>query len=181
MTESDFREWARRKDEFMRSARSPLPASLRANFVGLPYFPYNPDLEFKTPLEPDPKREVLVMPTSNGSQAIYERVGWFSFVVDGQTVRLAGFAREGDDHPEALFVPFKDASSAKTTYGGGRYLEADLCDQVVTANFNFAHSPYCAYSEGWSCPIPPLENSLNTTILAGELLLEAEHIQGVVS
>jgi uncharacterized protein len=172
MTESDFREWARRKDEFMRSARSPLPTQMRANFVGLPYHPYNPDLEFRTPLEPDPKREVLVMPTSNGSQAIYERVGWFSFVVDGQTVRLAGFAREGDDHPEALFVPFKDASSGMTTYGGGRYLEAPLHGQTVEANFNFAYSPYCAYSEGWSCPIPPQENWLTVNILAGELLLE---------
>jgi uncharacterized protein len=173
MTESDFREWARRKDEFMRSARSPIPAPMRASFVGLPYHPYNPDLEFKTALEPDPKRETLVMPTSNGSEAIYERVGWFSFVVDGQSMRLAGFAREGDDHPEALFVPFKDASGGKTTYGGGRYLEAGLSENTVTANFNFAYSPYCAYSEGWSCPIPPHENWLKTTILAGELLLEA--------
>jgi uncharacterized protein len=173
MTESDFREWARQKDEFMRSARSPLPALLRANFVGLPYHPYNLDFEFKTALEPDPTRETLVMPTSNGSQAIYERVGWFSFVVDGQMLRLAGFAREGDDHPEALFVPFKDASSGLQTYGGGRYLEAPLHGKTVEANFNFAYSPYCAYSEGWSCPIPPRENWLPLKILAGELLLEA--------
>ena len=173
MTEIDFREWARRKDEFMRSARSPLPAPLRANFVGLPYHPYNPNLEISAALEPDPKREVLVMPTSNGSQAIYERIGWFSFMIDGQTVRLAGFSREGDDHPEALFVPFKDSSSGSETYGGGRYLEAPLHGQTVTANFNFAYSPYCAYSEGWSCPIPPHENWLTVKILAGELLLEA--------
>jgi uncharacterized protein len=173
MTESDFREWARRKDEYMRSAQSPLPGQLRVNFVGLPYHSYNPDLEISTTLEPDPKRETLVMPTSNGSEAIYERVGWFSFVVDGQTVRLAGFAREGDDHPEALFVPFKDASSGLETYGGGRYLEAALHGEMVEANFNFAYSPYCAYSEGWSCPIPPRENWLPIKILAGELLLEA--------
>lgn len=171
MTENDFREWARRKDEFMRSARSPLPALLRANFVGLPYHPYNPDLEITAALEPDPQRETLLMPTSNGSETIYERVGWFSFEINGQTVRLAGFAREGDDHPEALFVPFKDASSGKTTYGGGRYLEAVISKDIVTANFNFAYSPYCAYSEGWSCPIPPRENWLTLKILAGELLL----------
>jgi uncharacterized protein len=173
MTEVDFLEWARRKDEYMRSARSPLPASLRTHFVGLPYHTYNPDLEISTTLEPDHQREVLVMPTSNGSEALYERVGWFTFTVDGQPQRLAGFAREGEEHPEALFVPFKDASSGKTTYGGGRYLEAALSEKSVTANFNFAYSPYCAYSEGWSCPIPPLENWLTTTILAGELLLEA--------
>ena len=165
----------------MRSARSPLPATVRANFVGLPYHPYNPDLEFKTLLQPDPNREVLLMPTSNGSQAIYERVGWFSLLIDAQTVRLAGFAREGDDHPEALFVPFKDASSGKTTYGGGRYLEAPLHGKMVEANFNFAYSPYCAYSEGWSCPIPPRENWLPLTILAGELLLEAGQIHRVHS
>ena len=121
------------------------------------------------------------MPTSNGSQAIYQRVGWFAFTVDGQAQRLAGFAREGVGQPESLFVPFKDASSAKTTYGGGRYLEAEFSGDTVTANFNFAHSPYCAYSEGWSCPIPPKENWLTTAILAGELLLESGRIQSVDS
>jgi uncharacterized protein len=172
MTEADFLEWARRKDEYMRSARSPLPAPVRTNFVGLPYHPYNPDLQITVSLEPDPKREVLVMPTSNGSEALYERVGWFAFMVDGQRQRLAGFVREGE-HPEALFVPFKDASNGKTTYGGGRYLEAALSGQTVSANFNFSYSPYCAYSEGWSCPTPPFENWLTTAIFAGELLLES--------
>ena len=181
MTEVDFLEWARRKDEYMRSARSPLPTSVRANFVGLPYHPYNPDLEIRTHLEPDHQREVLVMPTSNGSEAIYQRVGWFAFTVDGQAQRLAGFAREGDGQTESLFVPFKDASSAKTTYGGGRYLEVERSGDTVTANFNFAYSPYCAYSEGWSCPIPPKENWLTTAILAGELLLESGRIQSVDS
>jgi uncharacterized protein len=179
MGEANFLQWARGKDVFMRSPRSPLPSQWRSNFSGLRYHPYNASLEFQTELVPDPDRQLLVLPTSNGSEVVYERVGWFAAVIAGQTVRLAGFAREGEAQPESLFVPFKDASSGLETYGGGRYLDVPLHDRLpnqnlLEVNFNFAYNPYCAYSEGWSCPIPPHENWLAVPILAGELKFEPD-------
>src|SRR5712664_3068622 len=35
-------------------------------------------------------------------------------------------------------------------------------------DFNRAYNPYCAYSEDYTCPIPPVENRLPVKILAGE-------------
>ena len=35
-------------------------------------------------------------------------------------------------------------------------------------DFNKCYNPWCAYSDGFNCPIPPTENRLKTSILAGE-------------
>jgi uncharacterized protein len=169
MSQAHFLQWAQSKDVFMRSSRSPLPERWRSTFTGLRYHPYDPNLEFQSDLLPDPERQALVFATSSGSEMVYERVGWFMAVIAGQTVRLAGFAREGTDRPESLFVPFKDASSGLETYGGGRYLDVPLNDRLLEVNFNFAYNPYCAFSDGWSCPIPPQENWLVVSVAAGEL------------
>jgi uncharacterized protein len=151
------------KDQFFRSRNSPLPASLRAGFTGLQYFPENPDLRFSSQLVPDPAKETTLMQTSSGAERVYLRLGWLEFL---QT-RLAVFVPEGSDGTE-LFIPFRDATSGKQTYGSGRYLEATLHGNNVLLDFNMAYNPYCAYSDGWSCPIPPLENWLRIEILAGE-------------
>ena len=36
-------------------------------------------------------------------------------------------------------------------------------------DFNYAYNPYCAYNEGWSCPLTPAENRLTVDIRAGEM------------
>ena len=41
-------------------------------------------------------------------------------------------------------------------------------DGNYVLDFNFAYSPYCAYSDGYSCPLPPTENWLSVRIEAGE-------------
>ena len=35
-------------------------------------------------------------------------------------------------------------------------------------DFNKSYSPYCAYNENFSCPLPPFENHLKISIKAGE-------------
>ncbi len=70
-----------------------------------------------------------------------------------------------------IFLPFKDLTSTKTTYGAGRYLDLDLRDfknGELKIDFNKAYNPYCAFSDGYSCPIPPKENNLGVEIMAGE-------------
>ena len=39
--------------------------------------------------------------------------------------------------------------------------------ETIVIDFNQAYNPYCAYSTGWNCPIPPDENHLKTEITAG--------------
>ncbi len=35
-------------------------------------------------------------------------------------------------------------------------------------DLNYAYNPYCAYGDGWSCPLPPAENVLSVAVEAGE-------------
>jgi len=66
-------------------------------------------------------------------------------------------------------MPFTDATSGKETYGAGRYLEPEqIGADKVFVDFNVAYSPYCAYNEMYSCPIPPIDNRLKVSIRAGE-------------
>jgi uncharacterized protein (DUF1684 family) len=78
-----------------------------------------------------------------------------------------------------LFLPFRDASSGKTTYGGGRYLldtikGADLGTNGsrLTLDFNYAYHPSCTYHPRWVCPLALAENWLPFDVPVGEQLLE---------
>jgi uncharacterized protein (DUF1684 family) len=74
------------------------------------------------------------------------------------------------EYKDILFVPFKDATNGKETYGGGRYIDIKmLSSKKVILDFNLAYNPSCAYgSDRYSCPIPPKENFLQVEINAGE-------------
>ncbi len=74
-------------------------------------------------------------------------------------------------HQEELFVPFNDLTNYEATFGGGRYLDLevkDLKDGQIKLDFNKCYNPYCAFADGFSCPIPPDENRLRIEIRAGE-------------
>jgi uncharacterized protein (DUF1684 family) len=70
-------------------------------------------------------------------------------------------------------VPFRDKTTGQESYRGGRYLELhpedDLVDgETVTLDFNLAYTPFCSYTDTFSCPLPPEENWLGATVRAGE-------------
>ena len=136
--------------------------------MGLRYYAPNLELRLSLTLERDPSAAPILMQTSTGAERVYQRLGWVTFSAAGSSARLALYAPEGDDQPSAAFVPFMDATNAKETYEGGRYLEAELTGETVTLDFNLAYNPYCAYVDHWSCPIPPNENRLKVAIRAGE-------------
>jgi uncharacterized protein (DUF1684 family) len=70
-----------------------------------------------------------------------------------------------------VFVPFRDGTSGRETYGGGRYVldtvkGGDLGGSVL--DFNFAYNPSCAWDPRWACPLTPPANRLGVRIEAGE-------------
>lgn len=70
-----------------------------------------------------------------------------------------------------LFLPFKDYTAMDQTYGGGRYMDfktSDIKDGKIVIDFNKAYNPYCTYSDGYNCPIPPSENHILLPVTAGE-------------
>ncbi|HVV43846.1 MAG TPA: DUF1684 domain-containing protein [Bryobacteraceae bacterium] len=91
--------------------------------------------------------------------------GYAEFTVSGRTVRLEPVT---DDTGELSFM-FKDATSGKTTYAQGRFLDTEKPkDGYVTLDFNQAYNPPCAFIAFATCPLPPRENTLSVAIEAGE-------------
>jgi uncharacterized protein len=77
-----------------------------------------------------------------------------------------------DGYEDYLFLPFNDATNYDYTFGGGRYLdlkEKEIRNNIIKLDFNKCYNPYCAYTEGFNCPIPPSENKLKIKIKAGEM------------
>ena len=71
------------------------------------------------------------------------------------------------------WVPFRDKTSGKETYGAGRYLDLEPERQRTAEgkwilDLNRAYNPWCAYSEAYTCPFIPPENWLEVPIRAGE-------------
>jgi uncharacterized protein (DUF1684 family) len=166
MDTSAVRQLRREKDEFFRNSfDSPLDHDAKSNFRGLKYFEPNPDLVFTVSMEPGDGEEIVIR-TSDDRERRYRRAGHVALQTAEQEVKLTLF---DTGHP-GYFVPFRDATSGNQTYGAGRYLEFEANeDGTVTIDFNMAYNPYCVYSDGYSCPVPPVENWLSVPIEAGEM------------
>lgn len=157
-------DYRREKDEFFRTGHNtPLGPGDHSDFDGLDYFDHNCDLVFTVSVDPGDGSEVRVQ-TSDDREKVYSMYGTVSLPIAGERVTLSVF-----DTPHGLFIPFRDATSGKTTYGAGRYLDLVANeDGTLTIDFNLAYNPSCVYSDGWSCPIAPVGNWLDVPIEAGE-------------
>ena len=157
---------------------SAIPEPERRDFRGLAYFRHDPALALRASLEPDPDAPALDVPRSGeGAQMPFSRIGWVRFAIDGTPCRLSVFWL--NEYGGGIFIPFRDATSGRETYGGGRYLwdsdkSADLGseDDELVLDFNYAYHPSCVYDPIWSCPLAPQENWLPVPINGGERLPE---------
>ena len=111
------------------------------------------------------------MAYTKGNEQDFLRWGEFRFKIGGKEQALQAYKSKPQE--EMLFVPLKDATHGKETYGAGRYLDLEL-DRDRTAegkwilDFNQAYNPWCAYSEAYTCPFVPVENCLEVPIPSGE-------------
>ena len=155
-----------KKDEFMRT-NAESPFADKTAFTGLVYYGPDPAYRVTARLEPfADKTQKLVVRMSDGSEEVYSKVAHAVFSLGGSTHRLL-IVSIGDTYS----VLFRDATSNKETYGGGRYLDLDadqLTGSQTVLDFNTAYNPYCAYNPGYACPIPPAGNLLDVSIKAGE-------------
>ena len=157
------------KDEFMRQGHdSPFSHSGQQEFRGLRYFEPDPSFRFETKLRRYATEASVMMVTSEGTRQLFNKVGRFDVAIEGQPVKLQAYQSAERDDP-SLFVPFKDATSGLESYGAARYLDMKVeHDDNYLLDFNYAYNPYCAYNEGYICPLPPTENWLKVAIRAGE-------------
>lgn len=124
----------------------------------------------------------FIIPTYSGKEKKYLRFAEAHFKINGTPVKLTLFKSvalmDNPKYADYLFLPFTDPTNDEETYGGGRYLDlkrSDIKGNQLTIDFNLAYNPYCAYSEGYNCPIPPSENALLIPIKAGEKRFVGTH------
>jgi uncharacterized protein len=168
---TELEEQRKEKDWFFKKhPQAPLTPEQQESFTRLSYFPVNEDLRFLLPLTVHEEKKTIQVEDSKGGVQTFLRWGAFTFTVDGSTYTLQAYKHHPSDNN--LWVPFRDETNNKETYGAGRYLDltegADTIDGQWVLDFNLAYNPFCAYSEDYVCPFIPPENWLKTSIRAGE-------------
>ena len=146
---------------FAQSWQSPIPENEKKNFKGLSYFPPNPKFYFELDLHEHENKETIHIQDTKDNMRHLIRWGEFIFEVDGTECKLQAY--KSDPNEKHLFVPFRDETSGKETYGAGKYLDLDeenhtTPDGKWILDFNVAYNPFCAYNENYACPfVPPRE------------------------
>jgi uncharacterized protein (DUF1684 family) len=165
-------EWRKERDEFFKTnERSPLTPEQKRIFKGLKYYPFDPKYLFSGQIKRysfylnAPKHYATVL-TNNGTSKRYIRYGKFHFKLDNKEYALEIYKSILSD---SLFIPFKDNTNGKETYGGGRCIDTEiLVGYKMVLDFNMAYLPPCAYKDKLICVLPPRENMLDIEIRAGE-------------
>lgn len=172
---SNIQEIRQEKNQyFATDADSPLSPEEQETFAGLRYFPVDLDYRFQTTIREHDVKDTVSLTTSTDGVREYIRWGEFGFSVNGErdTLQVYTPMQYSEDYDPYFFIPFADQTNGSETYGGGRYLDLPVKDDSDTyvIDFNWTYNPYCAYdSDGWSCPLPPEENTLDLAIRAGEM------------
>lgn len=142
------------------------------HFEGLAFFKVDTNYRVTASFKKDLGKK-FEMPTSTDRKPIYRQYGFVEFELNGSVQRLIVYQNMGlrkqKEYKNYLFMPFRDATNGKETYGGGRYLDLEIpSGKTIILDFNRVYNPYCVYSHRYSCPIPPKENTLTIEIKAGE-------------
>jgi uncharacterized protein (DUF1684 family) len=165
---------ATRDELFLTHPCSALDEQQRRAGVPPAYFDRNPGLVVRTTLVPVDDGEQVAMDTGGEDGILhYRRLGRLETPAGELTLFwLLGYGG-------GLFLPFRDATGATETYGGGRYLTDTikgtfgrglvLQGEDAVLDFNYAYNPSCAYNAAYLCPLAPRENWLDGPVAAGEL------------
>ncbi len=162
----------KQKDDFFKNhPQSPIPDKDRAEFVNMDY--YEPNLKYRFILELDEWENKQSIKINDSMGNIRDMLVWgeFHFEIDDKKYTLQAYKSQSDE--PRLFIPYKDKTNSKETYGAGKYLdlnykEDETDDGKWILDFNKSTNPWCAYSENYACPLVPSPNWLDVEILAGE-------------
>lgn len=173
-----------RKDylrDLLRDPRSPLDSS------DLQYVKFfDPDVRYRCTCAYDKFEQPSPFPmaTYAGTVQDYIKVGTVSCSLDDGDVNLELYQNmkmlRMPMYRNRYFLPFRDHTNGEESYGGGRYIDLkidSIVDNKIVIDFNKTYNPWCAYSDGYACPIPPVANHIDLPIYAGEALYTGPHKQ----
>lgn len=164
---------------FLEEERSPLEKS---DLKNLRFFQADSNFVVKADYQLFSDQEAMDFPTSSGKKKSYRKYARLDFELEQKDLILFVYQsmtlKDMDDYKDYLFLPFTDLTSGEQSYGGGRYIDLkiqDFNDAKVVIDFNKAYNPWCAYSDGFNCPIPPRENDIEVAITAGEMTYKGKY------
>ena len=158
--------------EYKDSITSPLSKENRAKFVEHQFYPIDLSYRVFANLVLTPDEKPFKMASTKGEDKEYIKYGELNFILQGNELKLNVYRSlalmKTEKYKNYLFLPFKNLTSGKETYGGGRFIDLEVpSSKTIVLDFNKAYNPYCAYTDKYSCPITPIENTLNLEIKAG--------------
>ena len=162
--------WRSERDELIRS--HPASPVVDGEFPGLQLFDYDPAARVLGELRSvEPRRLSIAGSADESFEASH--FADVHFEISGRKASIAAYWLE--EYAGGLFVPFRDATAGRETYGAGRYLldtakgaDLGMDEGKLLLDFNFAYPPSCAYDPMWACPLAPPANRLDFEIRAGE-------------
>jgi uncharacterized protein len=142
------------------------------------FYPISPSYKIKATVEILNNQPVFKMTTSSGKTKEAQKYALVKFSLGGKAYQLYAYQllalKNNAETANLFFIPFLDKTSGNQSYGGGRYIDFktdDISTNSLLIDFNKAYNPYCAFTKGYNCPVPPRENMLNAAIKAGERYL----------
>lgn len=167
--------------EYLNPKKTPLRGDNFSKFKAHPFFSvdmkYRITAKFSKTLDAQP----FELPTSSGKTKMYQEYGKASFKLDGKTFTLTLYQSldlmKQHKYKDYLFLPFRDNTNGKETYGGGKYMDLKIPPgDTIMLDFNQSYHPFCAYNAyDYNCPIVPENNKLPVEIRAGVMYEDIYH------
>lgn len=159
-------------NEFLDSLHSPLNKKERLTFRGHDFYPIDLSYRVKANFIRTPDEKPFKMAATRGEAKNYVKYAIIQFTINGKEQRLNVYQSldliKKEEYKNYLFLPFKDLTNSVETYGGGRFIDLQIPEgNTIICDFNKAYNPFCVYSDNFSCPVTPVENTLNIEIKAG--------------
>ncbi len=158
--------------DLLKEPRKPISAN---DVRYLRFFEPNPAYRLVASFEPTPGATPFLIATHSGKNKPFKEYGTFTCMLHDTLIVLHAYINldliNDNNHKDDLFIPFNDETNYTATFAGGRYIDLtvnDIQNGQAVIDFNKCYNPYCAYAEGFSCPIPPSDNHLSIAIQAGE-------------
>jgi len=155
-----------------------LEAVIKKDTAHIRFYPISPSFKITAQVELLKDQPVFKMTTSSGKTKEAQKYALVKFTYAGKAYQLYAYQllalKSKAETANLFFIPFMDKTSGNESYGGGRYIDFEIKDIVqnkLVIDFNKAYNPYCAFTTGYNCPVPPRENVLELTVKAGERYL----------
>ena len=168
-------------DGYMNKKETPLRGDNYTKFTKHPFFPVDLKYRIKAQFTRTENSVPFDLMTSSGETKPYRAFGNATFALNGVTYILNIYQSldlvKTRGYEDYLFLPFRDETNGKETYGGGKYIDLRIPDgNEIVIDFNQSYQPYCAYNAyDYSCPIVPEENFLPLRIEAGVMYDDVYH------